>query len=130
MKLSIAALTLTTLLTTTTGLSVAQADEEQRYEHFKGQPAKNLDQALFNLANFNAKLEEIMAKDELTPNDMATIHQLSYTLENALQRLDEEVDTMQAVLEEVHLASESMDYETVQKQGKVYLESTAKIVKK
>jgi low affinity Fe/Cu permease len=130
MKLSIAALTLTTLLTATAGLGVAQADEEQRYEHFKGQPAKNLDQALFNLANFNAKLEDIMAKDELTPNDMATIHQLSYTLENALQRLDEEVDTMQEVLEEVHLASESMDYETVQKQGKVYLESTAKIVKK
>lgn len=130
MKLSIAALTLTTLLATTAGLSVALADEDQRYEHFKGQPAKNLDQALFNLANFNAKLEDIMAKDELTPNDMATIHQLSYTLENALQRLDEEVDTMQEVLEEVHLASESMDYETVQKQGKVYLESTAKIVKK
>ncbi len=130
MKLSIAALTLTTLLTSAAGLGVAQADEDQRYEHFKGQPAKNLDQALFNLANFNAKLEDIMAKDELTPNDMATIHQLSYTLENALQRLDEEVDTMQEVLEEVHLASESMDYETVQKQGKVYLESTAKIVKK
>lgn len=130
MKLSIAALTLTTLLTSAAGLGVAQADEDQRYEHFKGQPAKNLEQALFNLANFNAKLEDIMTKDELTPNDMATIHQLSYTLENALQRLDEEVDTMQEVLEEVHLASESMDYETVQKQGKVYLESTAKIVKK
>lgn len=108
----------------------AQAEDEQRYEHFKGQPAKNLDQALFNLANFNAKLEEIMAKGELSPNDMATIHQLSYTLENALQRLDEEVDTMQEVLEEVHLASESMDYETVKKQGKVYLEATGKLVKK
>ncbi|WP_411358302.1 DUF6746 family protein [Pseudidiomarina salilacus] len=105
------------------------ADDQERYEHFSGQPAKNLDQALFNLKNFNAKMAEIMAKDELTPQDMATIHQLSYTLENALQRLDEEVDTMQEVLEEVHLASESMDYETVQKQGKVYLESTGKIVK-
>ncbi|KFZ29868.1 hypothetical protein IDAT_01880 [Pseudidiomarina atlantica] len=105
------------------------ADDQERYEHFSGQPAKNLDQALFNLKNFNAKMAEIMAKDELTPQDMATIHQLSYTLENALQRLDEEVDVMQAVLEEVHLASESMDYETVQKQGKVYLESTGKIVK-
>lgn len=128
MKLKLTALALTTVI----GLHAPtlQADEEQRYEHFKGQPAKNLDQALFNLANFNAKLEQIMAKDELTANDMATIHQLSYTLENALQRLDEEVDTMQEVLEEVHLASESMDFETVQKQGKVYLESTGKIVKK
>jgi hypothetical protein len=109
--------------------TASYADEQNRYEHFSGQPAKNLDQALFNLKNFNAKMAEIMAKDELTPQDMATIHQLSYTLENALQRLDEEVDTMQEVLEEVHLASESMDYETVQKQGKVYLESTGKIVK-
>ncbi|WP_258806740.1 DUF6746 family protein [Pseudidiomarina sp. CB1] len=128
MKLKLTVLALTTVI----GLHAPalQADEEQRYEHFKGQPAKNLDQALFNLANFNAKLEQIMAKGELTANDMATIHQLSYTLENALQRLDEEVDTMQEVLEEVHLASESMDFETVQKQGKVYLESTGKIVKK
>ncbi|WP_258240427.1 DUF6746 family protein [Pseudidiomarina homiensis] len=128
MKLKLTVLALTAAI----GLHAPtlQADEEQRYEHFKGQPAKNLDQALFNLANFNAKLEQIMAKDELTANDMATIHQLSYTLENALQRLDEEVDTMQEVLEEVHLASESMDFETVQKQGKVYLESTGKIVKK
>ena len=109
--------------------SASFADDDQRYQHFSGQPSKNLDQALFNLKNFNAKLAEIMAKDELTPQDMATIHQLSYTLENALQRLDEEVDVMQDVLEEVHLASESMDYETVQTQGKVYLESTGKIVK-
>ncbi|RUO62243.1 DUF6746 family protein [Pseudidiomarina insulisalsae] len=109
---------------------VVQADEDQRYEHFKGQPAKNLDQALFNLANFNAKLAEILAKDELSPSDMATIHQLSYTLENALQRLDEEVDELQVVLEEVHLASESMDYDTVKNQGKTYLDTTAKIVKK
>ncbi|WP_417689259.1 DUF6746 family protein [Pseudidiomarina sp.] len=130
MKRTLATLTFTALMSATLGLGIAHADEDQRYEHFKGQPAKNLNQALFNLANFNAKLEEIMAKDELTANDMATIHQLSYTLENALQRLDEEVDTMQEVLEEVHLASESMDYETVKKQGKVYLESTGKIVKK
>lgn len=129
MKLKLTVLALTAVI----GLHAPtlQAEEEQqRYSHFKGQPAKNLDQALFNLANFNAKLAEIMAKDEFSPNDMATIHQLSYTLENALQRLDEEVDTMQEVLEEVHLASESMDFETVQKQGKVYLESTGKIVKK
>lgn len=128
MKRILATLGLATFITV--AVQPAQAQDEQRYEHFKGQPAKNLDQALFNLANFNAKLEEIMAKGELSPNDMATIHQLSYTLENALQRLDEEVDTMQEVLEEVHLASESMDYETVKKQGKVYLEATGKLVKK
>lgn len=128
MKRILATLGLATFITV--AVQPAQAQDEQRYEHFKGQPAKNLDQALFNLANFNAKLEEIMAKGELSPNDMATIHQLSYTLENALQRLDEEVDTMQEVLEEVHLASESMDYETVKEQGKVYLEATGKLVKK
>lgn len=128
MKRILATIGLATFITV--AVQPAQAQDEQRYEHFKGQPAKNLDQALFNIANFNAKLEEIMAKGELSPNDMATIHQLSYTLENALQRLDEEVDTMQEVLEEVHLASESMDYETVKKQGKVYLEATGKLVKK
>ncbi len=113
-----------------TATTPALADDDDRYQHFKGQPAKTLDQALFNLANFNAKLAELMKDGELTPEDMATVHQLSYTLENALQKLDEEVDTLQDVLEEVHLASESMDYDTVKEQAKVYLETSAKIVKK
>lgn len=121
--------TLLTGLTLTVATSASAQDSEQRYEHFKGQPAKTLDQALFNLKNFNAKMAEIMASGELTPEKMAQIHQLSYTLENALQKLDEEVDTMQEVLEQVHLASETLDYETVKKQGKVYLDSTAKIIK-
>ncbi|MGQ4275754.1 DUF6746 family protein [Pseudidiomarina sp. E22-M8] len=129
MKLQfIVATTLLGLATMTT--TVAQADEDQRYEHFKGQPAKTLDQALFNLASFNEKMTELMADGELTAEDMATVHQLSYTLENALQKLDEEVDTLQEVLEEVHIASETMDYDTVKKQGKIYLETSAKIVKK
>lgn len=121
------------LLIATAGLALASfssyADDE-RYQHFSGQPSKTLEQALFNLANYNAKMADIMAKDELTPSDMATIHQLSYTLENALQKLDDEVDTLQEVLEEVHLASESLDYDTVKKKGKLYLDTTAKIVKK
>ncbi|MFC7160177.1 DUF6746 family protein [Pseudidiomarina halophila] len=114
------------LFTTTT----VMAEQDERYEHYKGQPAKTLDQALFNLANYNEKMAELIKDGELSAEDMANIHQLSYTLENALQKLDKEVDTLQEVLEEVHLASETMDYETVKNQGKVYLDTSAKIVKK
>lgn len=128
MKLSVIAATL--LGFAVLSAQPAQAQDEQRYEHFKGQPAKTLDQAMFNLANFNAKLAQLMADGELTAEDMATVHQLSYTLENALQKLDEEVDTLQEVLEEVHIASETLDYDTVKKQGRIYLETSAKIVKK
>ncbi|MFC0444990.1 DUF6746 family protein [Pseudidiomarina halophila] len=120
------ALLCVSFFTTTT----VMAEQDERYEHYKGQPAKTLDQALFNLANYNEKMAELIKDGELSAEDMANIHQLSYTLENALQKLDKEVDTLQEVLEEVHLASETMDYETVKNQGKVYLDTSAKIVKK
>lgn len=129
MKLTlIVATTLLSLSAITT--TAVQADEDERYEHYEGESAKTLEQAMSNLATFNAKLAELMTDGELSAEDMANIHQLSYTLENALQKLDKEVDTLQEVLEEVHIASETMDYETVKNQGKLYLETSAKIVKK
>lgn len=105
----------------------ALADE--RPDHFKGEPAETLEQALSNLSEYNAKLSELLAKDDLTPVDMHEVHQLTYTLENALQRLDREVDSLAETLEEVHLASESADSGTVREQGKAYLQKAGKLTR-
>lgn len=102
-------------------------DHGDRAEHFEGKPAKNLDQALKNLRQTNAKLEKILAKEELSSDDMTRVHKLSYTLENAMARIDEEMEAMGADLEWVHKASERMDEQTVRARGKSYLEATNKI---
>lgn len=99
--------------------TIAHADE--RPEHFEGKSAENLEQALTNLAEANAELEERLDGD-LSDEDMARIHELSYTMENALQRIQQDTESLAVTLEEIHLASERMDRSTVENQGPKYLE--------
>ncbi|WP_127347936.1 DUF6746 family protein [Pseudidiomarina mangrovi] len=107
----------------------AVASDDKRPDHFKGQASETLEQALVNLTDYNAKLAAILAKAELTPADMAEIHQLTYTLEVALQKLDDEVDTLKDVLEEVHKGSEMMQFERVRDNGQRYLTTSQKFLK-
>lgn len=118
------ALTLSLSLTATPAFA---SDDDKRPDHFKGKPSETLEQALDNLREYNAKLAEVMT-GELTPQKMAEIHQLTYTLEVALQRLDKEVDDLQNVLEDVHKGSEHMDFDKVTKNTKQYLDTSNKIV--
>jgi len=55
---------------------------------------------------------------------MNKIHELSYTLENALLRIQEEVKLMAENLEKVHLASGRMDPETITARGTAYLRAS------
>lgn len=62
---------------------------------------------------YNAKLPPLLNTNELNVNDMNKIHELSYTLENALLRITEEVNLMAENLEEVQLASGRMDHQII-----------------
>ncbi|RUO40945.1 hypothetical protein CWE22_01735 [Pseudidiomarina aestuarii] len=106
--------------------TVAFADEK-RPDHFEGEASPTLDAAIENLSVYNAKLQAIIGKSNLTATDMAEIHQLTYTIEVALARLNEEVETMQEQVEVVHLSSERMEFDQVQETGTNYLENIAKI---
>ncbi|MFO8155770.1 MAG: DUF6746 family protein [Thiohalospira sp.] len=103
------------------------ADDD--YEHFEAVESPDLDTALENLAEYNEKLRAILDGDSLSPSDMGKVHELTYTLENALGRIEEEVEEVAEVLEEVHQASERADRETVQSSGEAYLSTTDKLVK-
>lgn len=104
-----------------------QADDE-RPEHFEGEPAETLEQAVANLSEYNAKLQAIIEKDELTDADHAEIHELTYTLENALGKMREELDSMAENLEAVHLASEERDTDVIAEKGPAYLSAARKLV--
>lgn len=106
------------------GLSdLALADD--RPDHFKGEKAETLGEALTHLSSYNARLEAILAKDELGPEDTAEIHQITYTLENALDRIKSEVEDLEETLEKVHVASERYEVGTVRSQGRRYLDQAA-----
>lgn len=104
----------------------AAADEE--YSHFKGEPSKTLAQAVANFSEYNNRLEQVLA-GELTPEAMNEVHQLTYTLENALGKLDDELENIAERLEKVHKASEHAAPDTVKQQGAVYLEKSRTIIR-
>jgi hypothetical protein len=94
---------------------------DDRPQHFAGEPAESLEQALANFAEYNARIAAILEQDELDPTDLGRIHELTYTLENALERIDEEYDRLEEQLEELHLASEGADTDKARQLGETYL---------
>jgi len=110
--------------------AVSLADSaSERPAHFKGEPAETLQQAVSNLSEYNNKLEALLARDELTSMDLHEVHQLTYTLENALQKIQADLTDTAEVLEEVHIASESNQPEVVKEKGQIYLQTTRILVK-
>ena len=122
MKVLIQCTTLTAALAFS-GLTVASD-----VDHFEGKASDTLPQAVANFSEYNDKLEAVL-EGELTPEAMNEVHRLTYTLENAIARMSEELDSLAETLEEVHLASESADTETVSEQGPAYLEKSRDLVK-
>ncbi|CAM4100896.1 DUF6746 domain-containing protein [Vreelandella rituensis] len=106
------------------GVAMANDHEEahDRAEHFEGKPAETMEEAVANFSEGNQQLAEMLASDELTNEQMGELHMLTYTLENALLKIDEEVKSMAVSLEEVHLGSETLDQERVATNGVDYLE--------
>ena len=116
------------VLTAVTSLVIANPAMAEDANHYKGEPANTLDQAVHHFSEYNTKLETTLA-GELTPETMNDVHQLTYTLENALKKMDDELEQLAETLERVHKASEHSDPNTVRSAGKQYLETGRKIVK-
>ncbi|RUO20223.1 DUF6746 family protein [Aliidiomarina haloalkalitolerans] len=102
---------------------------QDRVDHYKGEPSPTLEVAMKNYVEYNQRLQAVLAKEELTTEDMVLVHELTYTLENALERIQAELEVIAETLEEVHVASETMDFETVKTSGARYLKH-AKVLRK
>lgn len=92
-----------------------------RVEHFKGVPSPDLATAVKNFSEYN----DLLAKEldgELTPQALAEIHQLTYTLELALEKIGDEVKALADTLEEIHVASETSEPEKLAEEGKKYMQ--------
>lgn len=118
-------LTVTALLW---GATLSTASADQRQEHYQALPAESIEQAVSNLTSYNQELDALISQSELSDEDMVKIHELTYTLENALQRLQSELEGTAGVLEEVHLGSETMDNNRVLDNARRYLQSMNEIL--
>jgi septal ring factor EnvC (AmiA/AmiB activator) len=105
------------------------ASDDDRPDHFEGEPSKTLEQAVRNFSEYNQKLAGMLQQQNLSAEDIYKIHNLTYTLENALHKIEDEVEELEEVLEEVHKASERADGDTVSTRGKVYLEKAQTLIK-
>lgn len=109
-------------------LAASPAVLADRADHFEGKPADTLAEAVANMSEYNKQLAAILAQEALSPQDMHNVHQLTYTLENALERIHAELGDLAELLEAVHVASETSDTDAVLKQGALYLDKTRVLV--
>lgn len=121
---------LAAVVTFTGMLTFAQcALASERPNHFEGESSPTLEAALSNLAEYNKLLTDLLNSESLAPHDMHQVHQLTYTLENALNKLGSERDRLAELLEQVHKASESFDTHVVKSSGRAYLEGSAPLAR-
>jgi hypothetical protein len=94
---------------------------EDGVQHYAAEKSETLAEALANFSEYNAKVEEILAREDLTVADMERIHQLTYTLEIALAKINETMTALPDRLETLHLTSEEHDPDEVRAVGSAYL---------
>lgn len=106
----------------------ALADSD-RPDHYKGEPSETLEQAVKHFSEYNAKLEAALASENLDLAKLDEIHQLTYTLENALNKIKADLGELSDTLEAVHKSSEHGDAETAKREGANYLRVSRTLVK-
>lgn len=104
--------------------SVVGHADSSRVDHYEGEAAESLEEALVHLTEYNQRLAAMIDNDSLTPSELNEIHQLTYTLENALERIRIDVASIAETLEEVHLGSEQADVQHVRERAQAYLDAS------
>jgi hypothetical protein len=100
---------------------MTSADEAGRPDHYRAVPSETLEDAVNNFVEYNRRLATLLAENTLDARHLDAVHQLTYTLEAALERISTELTALAEILEEVHVASETQDAETVRERGAEYL---------
>ncbi|MFO7756964.1 MAG: DUF6746 family protein [Roseovarius sp.] len=97
----------------------------QEVDHYEPVPSETLTEAMENLATYNERVEDVLAREDLSVSDMEEIHQYTYTMEQAVARIATSMEEIAELLEEVHLASEGDDADDLRQKAEAYLERNA-----
>lgn len=103
------------------GASLFSAQASDDDAHFKAIVSTDIASALCNLNTYNAELQQVTSEKDVDTMGMLKVHELTYTLENALQKIQAELITIAANLEEVHQSSESHDQTKVKTYTEKYM---------
>ena len=109
-------------------LSVHSLSLASESKHFKGEQVETLEQAVKSFSANNKKFAAMIQDGEIDLKEMGEIHQLTYSMENALKKIKSELEKTEELLEEVHEASEHGQTKTVLKDGRKYLEKAQTLV--
>ena len=120
MKLVTILIPLVLSLTMTGGLAADEISPDGR-PHFSGKEADSLKEAYHYFEEGNEELEDYLKGETIEGSDLAHIHELTYTLENAIAKMQTALSNLATTLEEVHLASEKGDADIVLESGREYL---------
>lgn len=61
--------------------SALAASEEGEVQHYNVVESETLEEALTNFVAYNAKVRDVLAREELSVADMEEIHEYTYTIE-------------------------------------------------
>lgn len=94
--------------------------DEARVEHYEGKDFESNEAALETLNAKNVEIAEILKTEKLSGAQLETIHETSYTLENAIDKLIAEkaaaqpqLDAVDEAVQAIHHASENHEEATV-----------------
>ncbi len=93
----------------------------ERADHYKGKVPKSLGQAMNYLRSHNTQLNTLLKAEKLSPQQLDEIHQMTYTMENAIKKLKNEVTLISDSLEALHKASETGKTKITKNLGEKYL---------
>ena len=96
--------------------------------HFEGQTFTDLSEAVKVFNDYNKRFENKL-EGELNGLDLHEIHELTYTMENAVAYITQSMYTVAEELEAVHQATEISNADVVRESGKKYLELSRQIVR-
>lgn len=90
-------------------------DGPERVEHYAAEQPQNETEALAQLAEKTEAVAAIMENDELTDSDLEAIHEVTYSLETAVDKLREtqteasetKLDAVDEAVQALHYASEN-----------------------
>ncbi len=93
-----------------------------------GVPSRTLTEAVANFSEYNQRLEKALAQ-EPTAERLQEIHELTYTLQNALEKINEDMDGLTDTLEEIHSSSEARQADEVREHATEYLKTARTVIK-
>lgn len=100
-----------------------QGHAEESVDHYAADAPGSFAEAVEQFTRHNAKISEILERKPLTVADMEEIHEITYTLEVALARINADMAALPSALEDVHLASEGDDPDRLRALSGVYLDT-------